>query len=524
MRNTWDQLRKERDFHRMHHRRVVQEKNSLIKQLKRLKKYCDAYEPTIQALKAKYESAMKEKMLMRIDRDKISVKLETMEEQLKSMQESYTTHNPHSSHALSKSDFISSNSNNKTGSKNSRRKKNNFSQSQKENTFLNPNHLINNNNNNNNNRGNTSNSDNNNRDGRNRMNQEKLTPFPSNNYENPYINEEFESIQVETFSMNKTFDAHKMAISRIVLHPTKDIVCTTSDDTTWKLWNLPDGELIMSGEGHKDWLSDCSFHPSGAILVTSSGDATMKLWDFAQSKCIYTWDEFTNQKSRNKKSVFLNANSLHTQAVWSVDFHHTNGNFMISSSMDHTCKLWDLGKQIDINMIKKSKSSYKCRQTYRGHVDSVNYCLFQPYSNNVVTASGDKTISFWDIKSGLCIQTFYGHTNSVNHITFNPKGDVILSSDADGICKLFDIRMIRELKSIDTGKLVNPCNQATFDISGKKIVAASDDGTAKVFDAETGESKGALPGHTEGINSLLFTHDYSMLVTAGADGTVRLWQ
>merc|ERR1712032_315884 len=51
VKSTWDNLRKERDYHRMHHRRVLQEKEQMIKQLKRLKAYCDAYEPTIAALK-----------------------------------------------------------------------------------------------------------------------------------------------------------------------------------------------------------------------------------------------------------------------------------------------------------------------------------------------------------------------------------------------------------------------------------------------------------------------------------------
>ncbi len=35
---TWDTFRKERDFHRMHHQRVVQEKNRLVSEIKRLKK------------------------------------------------------------------------------------------------------------------------------------------------------------------------------------------------------------------------------------------------------------------------------------------------------------------------------------------------------------------------------------------------------------------------------------------------------------------------------------------------------
>jgi hypothetical protein len=35
--STWDKFRKERDFHRMHHKRVAQEKNRLISDIKRLK-------------------------------------------------------------------------------------------------------------------------------------------------------------------------------------------------------------------------------------------------------------------------------------------------------------------------------------------------------------------------------------------------------------------------------------------------------------------------------------------------------
>ena len=37
--STWDKFRKERDFHRMHHRRVVQEKEKLQTELRRLKKH-----------------------------------------------------------------------------------------------------------------------------------------------------------------------------------------------------------------------------------------------------------------------------------------------------------------------------------------------------------------------------------------------------------------------------------------------------------------------------------------------------
>jgi len=71
---TWDTFRRERDFHRMHHRRVVQEKEKLVNDLTRLRKHYLSYEPTLNDLQRKYETAMKEKMLTRLERDRVKAR------------------------------------------------------------------------------------------------------------------------------------------------------------------------------------------------------------------------------------------------------------------------------------------------------------------------------------------------------------------------------------------------------------------------------------------------------------------
>ena len=63
----------------------------------------------------------------------------------------------------------------------------------------------------------------------------------------------------------------------------------------------------------------------------------------------------------------------------------------------------------------------RCRNTLRGHADSVNSIMFLPFSNTLVTCSADKTISLWDARTGLCAQTLYGHVHSINHVAFNNK-------------------------------------------------------------------------------------------------------
>lgn len=72
-----------------------------------------------------------------------------------------------------------------------------------------------------------------------------------------------------------------------------------------------------------------------------------------------------------------------------MQFNDT-GDFLVSGSMDHTCRVFDL-------------SVGKSRHTFRGHADSVNKIAFQPFSNIFASASADKTVSLWDIRSGLCV-------------------------------------------------------------------------------------------------------------------------
>jgi len=369
------------------------EKNELIKQLKRLKKYCDSYEPTIASLKSKYENAKKEKMLFRIDRDKMAVKLDAMEEQIRGLQQNYMEQKEsRQSNKASTSSLSSKQS--AAMKRSSSRETNQTDQSQ--------------------------------------QSAGSSSSFPSCSASNPYLERdvEVEVVCAEKFSLQKTLSVHKHAVSAMALHPTKDIVATLSD---------------------------------------------------------------------------------HTSVVWSASYHLECANFVVSCSMDHTCKLWDI-------------EAAKCRQTYRGHVDSVNCVAFQPYSSHMVSGSGDKTISFWDLRSALCIQTFYGHHNSVNNVAFNAKCDEIISCDADGIVKIWDIRMIREKKQINTGKFVHPAAHVIFDESGKRAIVACDDALIKVYDTQSGDHIESLAGHEDGVNCVMFSHENKMLLSCSSDCTLRIWQ
>lgn len=433
---TWDKFRKERDFHRMHHRRVVQEKNKLTTDLQRLKKHYLSYEPTLKDLQRKYEVAMKEKMLTRLERDRIKARIHTLEAQLKQDEKHATT--------------PARNEKKKSTAKGA--------------------------------------------GGEGPRSPTKRLPDsrlpPNGSVVNPFSALSFDAPSLERFQMRRTFRAHLNSVSAAAFHPTKPILATVSDDMTWKLWSVPNCDLVMSGEGHRDWVAGVDFHPAGTHLATSSGDKTVKVWDFAGASCATTFTD-------------------HTQAVWDCAFHHT-GDFLASCSMDHTARLWDL-------------ASLRCRQTFRGHVDSVNSVCWQPYSNNLCTASGDKTVSIWDARSALCVQTFYGHTNSCNSVAISNRGDVIASCDADGVIRLWDVRTVTEIGTIQVSQ--HPCNKVTFDRSATRILAASDDGLLKAYSTQDLSSPEVWVGrgHEDAVQCVALDPADTLVISTSTDCTFRIW-
>ncbi|KAK5603966.1 hypothetical protein CRENBAI_025402 [Crenichthys baileyi] len=59
-----------RDANRRQHRRVVQEKDRLIEEIKRLKLQCDTYQPAVKRMSEKYKAVSKQVLKVALERDK----------------------------------------------------------------------------------------------------------------------------------------------------------------------------------------------------------------------------------------------------------------------------------------------------------------------------------------------------------------------------------------------------------------------------------------------------------------------
>lgn len=430
---TWDKFRKERDFHRMHHKRVTQEKSKLIVDIKRLKKHYTSYGPTLNELRRKYEIAMKEKMLMRLERDRLVAKCEALEAQMKSLEEAQ----------------------NQGGALNVPARDSELRRG---------------------------------RDPRRGKTDNAAVPLPDGGTTNPFLNLVFEAAPVGNYQLSKTFKGHLNSVSSLAFHPKKHILATVSDDQTWKLWAVPNGELIMSGEGHKGWIADVDFHPNGSYLATGAGDSTVKVWDFVNASCSATFSDHTQAVwgcSWHHCGDFLVSCSMdHTSKLWDVKSQRCRQTFrghvdsvnavcfqpfsnnICTGSGDKTVSLWDIRSGL-------------CIQTFYGHMNACNHVTFNLKGDTIASCDADGCVKLWDVRMVVERGQISGGQHPLNKVSFDRSGSIISAACDDGTIKLFDA-----LQMEHTGDLrghEDAVQAVQFDPFGKFLVSTGSDCTFRVW-------------------------------------------
>lgn len=195
---TGKKLCKQRDLKKIHHRRVQQEKDKLNAEIEKLKEVYEKHQTRFKELSSKYEALRTEKMLLDFQRKGTTARLEQLEKSKKRLEEALK--------AQQEKDEFEVKALEETTKKAEEEKK-----EQKAG--------------------------------------KEPTPIPDE-IPNPLFDKHFDPLNI-SMTVNRSRKGHMLGVSSIAISPKKDIFATASDDSTWKLWTLPQGDLIMCGEGHQ---------------------------------------------------------------------------------------------------------------------------------------------------------------------------------------------------------------------------------------------------------------------------------
>ena len=173
-------------------------------------------------------------------------------------------------------------------------------------------------------------------------------------------------------------------------------------------------------------------------------------------------------------------------------------------------------------------------RTLAGHTSSVNAVAATPDGRWAVSASSDQTLRVWDLGSGRELRTLAGHAGSVNAVAVTPDGQRAVSASDDQTLKVWELATGRKLRTLSGHSSAVRAVAVTPD--GQRAVSAADDNNLIVWNLENGRQLHTLSGHTNlhvpgldggafyfGVHSIAVTADGGCAISAGGDGTLKLW-
>ena len=170
-----------------------------------------------------------------------------------------------------------------------------------------------------------------------------------------------------------------------------------------------DGEL---GNGHQKAVNACRWTDNGEYLLTASDDRSCMLWK--------------PNLSSVTPSHIKTYDGCHTYAIRDVCIFHDNSHF-ISAGDDRTVFLHDVYSGIVVRRIN-------------AHSAPTNAVALNNQSTVLLTASYDKTVRLWDLRSQSRdpLQVLSDFKDSVTSVSLTDHK--VLAGCVDGVLRIYDLR------------------------------------------------------------------------------------
>jgi len=229
----------------------------------------------------------------------------------------------------------------------------------------------------------------------------------------------------------------------------------------------------------------------------------------------------------------------------SVECIVANEKNLFTSSSDHSIKAWEL------------TDSFEAVGAMRDHTGEVNaICLTDKTLGYLVSASFDKNIKVWNIRTLKCVNTLEGHTKAIK--TLATSGQILFSASNDGCIMVWNLKYMSAIFTIDAHDgwvkslvikdkllysgafdyLIKEWEITSFNMNAtltshnddvlallatdKFLISASNDRTIIFWDYQTRKSVAVLKGHRSGVQALATDGKY--LYSGGDDYFVKVWK
>jgi WD40 repeat protein len=340
---------------------------------------------------------------------------------------------------------------------------------------------------------------------------------------------------------------HQGPVLSVAFSPNGRFIATGSADGTARLWlvegGLPAGEPFKHQVGARgDDVQMVSFSPDSTRLLTVGGNRFARLFDVVRHEELLR-ERFNNGTLVNRArfshdgKLIATAGASEEVRVWNAStgelrfpplqgtgrvtdlaFSPDDALLATAGSNDTVARVWSIEK----------RSSVAILTMHRSGVESV---AFSPDGRSVATTGRDGKAYLSGSTAGFTQALLAGHTGPVTGVEFSPGGDVVATWSEDGTARLWNAVVgtfgglppadAQVLGRHDLPPTARRGPSVAFSPDGRRVLSAGADGTVRLF----GPGRRVLTLRHDGpVNAGSFSGDGKTVITASDDGTARIWR